>query len=60
MPEIRHSRLDFLALASMEIEKVFLVEMKCTDNLYDRVIELFLKEEEYGFCLQIFHSYFPK
>ncbi|XP_077597993.1 zinc finger MYM-type protein 1-like [Stigmatopora nigra] len=33
------------ALALMAIEKNFLTDMKRTDNLYDRVIEIFLKKE---------------
>ena len=33
------------ALDSMAIEKDFLMELKCTDNLYDRVIEIFLRKE---------------
>ena len=35
MPEIRQGRLS--ALASMAIEKDFLMELKRRDNLYDRV-----------------------
>lgn len=33
------------ALALMAIEKDFLMKLKHTDNLYDRVIELFLRKE---------------
>ena len=33
------------ALASMAIEKDFLMELKHMDNLYDRVIEIFLRKE---------------
>ena len=40
---IRQGRLDS-ALALMVIEKDFLIELKRTDNLYDRVIEILRKE----------------
>lgn len=33
------------ALASMAITKEFIMELKCTDNLYDRVTDLFLRKE---------------
>lgn len=33
------------ALASMAIEKDFLMELKRTDNLHNRVIEIFLRKE---------------
>lgn len=45
MPEIHQGRLDCLAIASMAIEKYFMVEMKCIDNLSCSIIELFLSKE---------------
>ena len=42
------------ALASMSMENDLLVELKRTDKLYNRVIEVFLrKEREDGLCVQI-------
>lgn len=48
--ELKHARntagqARLSALASMAIEKGFLMELKRTDNLYDRIIELFLRKE---------------
>lgn len=40
------------ALASMAIEKDFLMELKRTDNLHDRVIEIFLRIERMDFVFK--------
>lgn len=43
------------ALASMSIEKDLLLELKCKDRLYDRVMEVFLrKERKMDFVLKRF------